>query len=330
MFAYCNNSPIVHRDDSGGALETVWDIISLCASVVEVCVNPTDVWAWVGLVGDVIDVAIPFAGGIGETVKLLKTTEKIAETADAIDDTYDAAKVIDKVEAMCFVEGTQVLTSTGNAPIESIQTGDYVWAWDENTGDVGLRKVVETYINETDELVHVHVNGEEIITTPSHPFYSPVRGWTDAVHLRAGDILVLVNGEYVVVEKVQHEILEAPIEVYNFQVEDYHTYYVTDTGVLVHNSCKHQSSEWTKIRKNYWKEQAANGGKDTWYKITDENIALMKKGNAPIGYDGERVVLHHVKGIANDMNSFVEIGAKAHREFHKTFGYHYFIDLYAL
>ena len=166
MFAYCNNSPIVHRDDSGGALETVWDIISLCASVVEVCVNPTDVWAWVGLVGDVIDVAIPFAGGIGETVKLLKTTEKIAETADAIDDTYDAAKVIDKVEAMCFVEGTQVLTSTGNAPIESIQTGDYVWAWDENTGDVGLRKVVETYINETDELVHVHVNGEEIITTP--------------------------------------------------------------------------------------------------------------------------------------------------------------------
>ena len=230
----------------------------------------------------------------------------------------------------CFVAGTTVLVAAGVVAIETIQEGDYVWAWDEETGTVGLKKVVETYINETDELIHVHVNGEEIITTPSHPFYSPVRGWTDAVHLRAGDILVLVNGEYVVVEKVQHEILEAPIEVYNFQVEDYHTYYVTDTGVLVHNSCKHQSSEWTKIRKNYWKEQAANGGKDTWYKITDENIALMKKGNAPIGYDGERVVLHHVKGIANDMNSFVEIGAKAHREFHKTFGYHYFIDLYAL
>ncbi|MEE1328621.1 MAG: polymorphic toxin-type HINT domain-containing protein, partial [Oscillospiraceae bacterium] len=59
-----------------------------------------------------------------------------------------------------------------------------------------------------------------------------------AVHLRAGDILVLVNGEYVVVEKVQHEILEAPITVYNFQVEDYHTYFVTNAGVLVHNTCK--------------------------------------------------------------------------------------------
>ena len=71
--------------------------------------------------------------------------------------------------------------------------GDYVWAWDENTRDVALKQVVETYVNETDELVHVFVNGEEIVATPKHPFYSPVKGWTDAAKLRAGDILVLVN-----------------------------------------------------------------------------------------------------------------------------------------
>ena len=82
------------------------------------------------------------------------------------------------------------------------------------------------------------VNDEEIICTPSHPFYSPAKGWTDAVHLRAGDILVLVNGEYVVVEKVQHELLESPVKVYNFQVADYHTYYVSESGVLVHNVCR--------------------------------------------------------------------------------------------
>lgn len=92
-------------------------------------------------------------------------------------------------------------------------------------------------MNEADELVHVFAGGEEIIATPAHPFYSPVKGWTEAVHLRAGDILVLVNGEYAVVEKVQHEILETPVTVYNFQVEDYHTYYV-GRGVLVHNTCK--------------------------------------------------------------------------------------------
>lgn len=138
----------------------------------------------------------------------------------------------------CFVAGTTVLTAAGAAAIETIQAGDMVWAWDEETGDVALKPVVETYVNETDELVHIHVNDEEIVCTPAHPFYSPIKGWTDAVHLRAGDILVLVNGEYVVVEKVQHEILESPIMVYNFQVEDYHTYYVSDAGVLVHNTCK--------------------------------------------------------------------------------------------
>ena len=146
----------------------------------------------------------------------------------------------------CFVAGTTVLTAAGAAAIETIEVGDYVWAWDENTKDVALKQVVETYVNETDELVHVFVNGEEIVTTPAHPFYSPVKGWTDAVHLRAGDILVLVNGEYVVVEKVQHELLESPVKVYNFQVEDYHTYYVSDSGVLVHNLCNGKVTGYTR------------------------------------------------------------------------------------
>lgn len=139
----------------------------------------------------------------------------------------------------CFIAGTPVVTADGQKRIEDIQVGDYVWAWDEETDDVALKQVVETYINETTELMHVFVNGEEIVATPTHPFYCPVKGWTDAAHLRAGDILVLVNGEYVVVEKVQHELLESPVKVYNFQVEDYHTYYVA-TGVLVHNKCSNR------------------------------------------------------------------------------------------
>ena len=38
-------------------------------------------------------------------------------------------------------------------------------------------------------------------------------------------------------------MLESPIKVYNFEVEDFHTYYVGD-GVLVHNACgsKHANS----------------------------------------------------------------------------------------
>ncbi|MBR3843601.1 MAG: hypothetical protein IKM38_10075 [Christensenellaceae bacterium] len=46
-----------------------------------------------------------------------------------------------------------------------------------------------TDIDDT-ELVHVFINDEEIVTTPSHPFYRPNHGWTDAIDLRAGDKLV--------------------------------------------------------------------------------------------------------------------------------------------
>ena len=66
-----------------------------------------------------------------------------------------------------------------------------------------------------------------------HPFYSPVKGWTSAVDLRAGDILVMLNGEYVVVEQVQHELLESPETTYNFEVEDLHTYHVSENEVLL-------------------------------------------------------------------------------------------------
>jgi len=50
-------------------------------------------------------------------------------------------------------------------------------------------------------------------------------------------IMYLYNGEYVVVEFVQHEILETPVKVYNFEVEDFHTYFVGESSVLVHNTC---------------------------------------------------------------------------------------------
>jgi intein/homing endonuclease len=150
-----------------------------------------------------------------------------------------AAKGLRNAEtaSWCFVAGTLVATEDGQKPIEEIQAGDKVLSENPETGEVAYKTVEETYENETTELVHVFVNGEEIITTPSHPFYVPKLGWTLAIKLRAGDILVLSNGEYVVVEAIQHELLESPIKVYNFEVEDFHTYFVGESSVLVHNEC---------------------------------------------------------------------------------------------
>ena len=138
---------------------------------------------------------------------------------------------------VCFVAGTPVLAACGYVSIEEIKVGDMVWSKNADNGEMALKVVRQTYVRETSELVHLSVGEERITTTPEHPFYVPQKGWTAASQLRAGDILVRHDGQYVVVEKVQHEILEAPITVYNFEVADFHTYYVGYGSVLVHNTC---------------------------------------------------------------------------------------------
>ena len=83
-----------------------------------------------------------------------------------------------------------------------------------------------------------------------------------AIDLRAGDILVLQSGEYVIVEMMQHEILESPILVYNFEVEDFHTYYVGDKSILVHNMCDGaRITNVSRAKSKIWKgfKSAKNG-----------------------------------------------------------------------
>ena len=63
-------------------------------------------------------------------------------------------------------------------------------------------------------------------------------------------MLVLSNGELVTVEWVQHEILESPIKVYNFEVQDFHTYFVGENGVFVHNGCGDNQSVYALYDEN--------------------------------------------------------------------------------
>ena len=90
MFAYCGNNPVSRGDAGGHAWETVLDVISLASSVLDVVANPTNAWAWAGLVGDVVDVAIPFVGGIGEGIDALRVITTVGEGADAA---LDAARI---------------------------------------------------------------------------------------------------------------------------------------------------------------------------------------------------------------------------------------------
>ena len=214
----------------------------------------------------------------------------------------------------CFIAGTLVATKSGLVPIEDIQPGDFVWATDEETGETALKEVVQTFRNETEEWVHVKVNGEEITCTPMHPFYSPVKGWTSAVDLRAGDILVMLNGEYVVVEQVQHELLESPETTYNFEVEDYHTYYVGEKSVLVHNMCKGTNDDFLPLANNKEATQVAQkmGYSPTKEISNGQKVFVNKNAPKPLRYITRDADAHN-GGVWKAAKSFKALGSRTTR-----------------
>lgn len=77
---------------------------------------------------------------------------------------------------------------------------------------------------------------ETIDSTPEHPFYVEGLGWVNASALRPGMVVWLSDGSKVIIEDVWFEYLEDAVAVFNFKVEDFHTYFVGYSGVLVHNS----------------------------------------------------------------------------------------------
>ena len=103
-------------------------------------------------------------------------------------------------------------------PIENIKSGDIVWSFDPETLEVSQNYVDQVLVHKSNDLVKITIGNEIITATSNHPFYVVTKGFISALELRAGDILITVNGERVVVEKVQHEILEAPVDVYNFSI----------------------------------------------------------------------------------------------------------------
>jgi len=129
------------------------------------------------------------------------------------------------------------LTEDGYKNIEDIEVGDKVLAYDEKTGEQAYKEVVQLFRGETKEWYHVFVDGEEIVCTGNHPFYVEGKGFVKAKDLTTEEKLTLSDGKQVEIEKIEIEKLDKPETKYNFEVEGFHTYYVTEKAVLVHNVC---------------------------------------------------------------------------------------------
>ncbi|MBT9625789.1 hypothetical protein GPK54_10840 [Ruminococcus bicirculans] len=151
---------------------------------------------------------------------------------------------------------------------------------DPETFEIAEKTVLETYIREDSKLIHLVINGKEIITTETHPFYVNDRGFVNAGELAVGDELLDSNKNILLVEKFNVELTDEPVTVYNFQVEDFHTYHVSGFSVLVHNASNEYKTKTVRTAKGEEKIPIVDKpGSPSWKQAVKELRSARKKGN---------------------------------------------------
>lgn len=269
-YSYAFNNPYRFSDSNGEIpIETLADILDVGMSAYDLYNEPS--WQNAGyMIWSLAAVALPYVPG-AYVAKGLKAADKghdafqrAKAAANAVEEGSTMAQKCAKggcsTSSLCFVGGTLVATESGLVPIESIKAGDRVWASDGEQ-EASLQKVTQTFARQADALIQLKISEilEEskasqapprtwtIEGTEEHPFYLPWLGrFVPMGELQAGDVLKSRDGQRLV-QVVDLERIEVSSEVFNFEVENLHTYFVAASEgspwALVHNTCSRALGE---------------------------------------------------------------------------------------
>lgn len=132
----------------------------------------------------------------------------------------------------CFVAGTPVWTARGPQPIEQIQPGELVLAQDPDSGELAFQPVLGTTRRPPCPTLDVQVGDAAVTVSRGHPLWVCGIGWQMAKELRPGQWLHTANGPTLI-----DAVETAPrAECFNLIVADFHSYFVTDAMLLVHDN----------------------------------------------------------------------------------------------
>ena len=132
---------------------------------------------------------------------------------------------------------TPVLMASGeHKAIEDIEVGDQVIATDPLTAKQAAMPVTHVWVHE-DDLFEFEVNGELIVTTEDHPFWSVTdQTWEGTQSLGRGELVLGADGNVLPVTRPVDLRAHERGSAYNLTVAGAHSYHVGLNGVLVHNS----------------------------------------------------------------------------------------------
>lgn len=191
----------------------------------------------------------------------------------------------------CFAAGTLVSTKEGLVPIELIQVGDLVLSRDETTGDTAYKPVTELIRRPDREIYVLSVEAQlpdgstrisKFETTDDHPWRTADGAWVETSQLEPHHQIVNAygrDGKVVSVRRTEQLTLT-----YNLEVAEYHTYFVGEDRLWVHNDCD-------KVRAAFQRQLEKDG------------IASLQKSRASIA---QRLAEHEAKLGSLQFKSSVE------------------------
>ncbi len=132
-----------------------------------------------------------------------------------------------------------IASDEGLQSVEEINEGDWGPARDEQIGEQTYRQVTRTFVRPSKPVRELEFqtndgSTEKVRVTSEHPFRVKERGWVEAAKLLPGDEVFTSAGGWVRVSNGAW--VSQRQTVYNFEVEGFHSYFVGETGVWVHNT----------------------------------------------------------------------------------------------
>lgn len=134
----------------------------------------------------------------------------------------------------CFAAGTKVKTINGYTNIEDVKVGDYVWSYNESSGNNELKRVANTFISRAQTVSMINTSRDTVVSSTGHKYYKKDCSILEASKLSIGTSLKSFNIEKVILNK-EEKVFPNEINLYNFEVEDNHNYFVGVDELLVHN-----------------------------------------------------------------------------------------------
>ncbi len=135
----------------------------------------------------------------------------------------------------CVASGTLISTPQGQIPIEQIQAGHEIFAYDSSSQQIVVANASYLASRNVDEVLEIHVGDRILHATAEHPIMTN-KDWVQAEELTQGDELLcsaFTNNELTYAKITSIRYINRPTTVYNFHVPGPESYIAN--GIVTHN-----------------------------------------------------------------------------------------------